>query len=153
MTVEIWIDLVDFVVTKTWPELKEPATSPNNATKNSTSKELSRTTKAQTCCFWTVGKGIGRISHRKNLALITTWWNPLGFAPDLLMRVGDNSIWGGSTLCCPTTTPQGLRWQQLHHLQFVLFLLCQEQPWTCKQIEEQVRTSGQANSTQTLPKG
>ena len=37
------------------------------------------------------------------------WWNPLGFAPDLSMRVGDNSIWGGSTLCCLTTTPQGLR--------------------------------------------
>jgi hypothetical protein len=38
----------------------------------------------------------------------TGWWNPLGFVPDLSMRVGDNSIWG-STLCCPTTTPQGLK--------------------------------------------
>ena len=37
------------------------------------------------------------------------WWKPLGFSPDLSMRVGDNSIWGGSTLCYPTTTPQGLR--------------------------------------------
>jgi hypothetical protein len=33
----------------------------------------------------------------------------------------------------------------------LVFLSCQEQPWTCQQIKEQARISGQANNAQTLP--